>query len=130
MNISAYDLDSLRRIVRKLYSENLRLKHQLDEANIAYDSDDPFSEGSAVNGEYDPDQGARISSCFITTDMVRQFCKIGTQITGAERHIVISLWKAAQSSIALLFWCLPGSRMKRNGRILHRRHRTLHQEYR
>lgn len=47
MNISAYDLDSLRRIVRKLYSENLRLKHQLDEANIAYDSDDPFSEGSA-----------------------------------------------------------------------------------
>lgn len=56
--------------------------------------------------------------------------KIGTQITGAERHIVISLWKAARSSVVLLFWCLPGSRMKRNGRILHRRHRTLHQEYR
>ena len=87
MNISAYDLDSLRRIVRKLYTENQRLKHLLDEANIVYDSDDPFSEEPANSEEYDPDQGARISSRFITMDMVRQFFKMfwGRQDVYAQR---------------------------------------------
>ena len=76
MNISAYDLDSLRKIIRNLYSENQRLKHQLDNANITYESRDPFQDEYANKSEYDPDQGARINSRYITTDMVTQFFKM------------------------------------------------------
>ena len=36
MNIEAYNLDSLRRLVRSLQDENKRLKEQLDKANIPY----------------------------------------------------------------------------------------------
>ena len=43
MNIDAYNLDTLRVIVRKLQAENQRLKKQLKEANIAFETEDPFS---------------------------------------------------------------------------------------
>ena len=70
MNIEAYNLDSLRRIVRRLFSENRRLKQQLKDANIAFDSENPFSESIEQTAEYDPDQGARINTPFITEKMV------------------------------------------------------------
>ena len=35
MNIEAYNLDSLRRLVRSLQDENRKLKAQLNKANIA-----------------------------------------------------------------------------------------------
>lgn len=73
MNIDAYNLDSLRKIVRKLFSENRRLKQQLKEANIPFASEDPFSESVEQSKEYDLDQGARINNPYITKDMVRQF---------------------------------------------------------
>ena len=44
MNIEAYNLDSLRKIVRKLFTENRRLKQQLKSANISFESEDLFSE--------------------------------------------------------------------------------------
>ena len=71
MNIEAYNLDSLRKIVRKLFTENRRLKQQLKSANISFESEDPFSEQIEKKEEYDPDQGGRIISPYITEDMVR-----------------------------------------------------------
>ena len=87
MNIEAYNLDSLRRIVRRLFSENRRLKQQLKDANIPFDSEDPFSERVEQKGEYDPDQGARINNPYITENMVRQFFKMfwGRQDVYAQR---------------------------------------------
>ena len=38
MNVEAYDLDSLRKLVRSLQDENRRLKELLDKADIAYES--------------------------------------------------------------------------------------------
>ena len=37
MNIEAYNLDSLRKLVRSLQDENKRLKVLLDKADIAYE---------------------------------------------------------------------------------------------
>lgn len=73
MNINAYNLDSLRKIVRKLFAENRRLKQQLLEASIPFATEDPFSENVEQSEEYDLDQGARIIYPYITDDMVRQF---------------------------------------------------------
>ena len=39
MNIDAYNLDSLRALVRKLEKENQNLKQKLNEANIPYNSE-------------------------------------------------------------------------------------------
>ncbi len=40
MNIEAYTLDFLRNLVRKLQTENRRLKEQLKVADIAFDTGD------------------------------------------------------------------------------------------
>ena len=73
MNIDAYNLDTLREIVRKLQEENQRLKKQLKEANIAFETEDSFSAGIEKTETYDPDQGGRIVSQYITKDMMRSF---------------------------------------------------------
>lgn len=73
MNIEAYNLDSLRRLVRSLQDENKKLKAQLDKANIAYESEHVFDEKMETAEEYDPDQGGRILSKYITEDMVNKY---------------------------------------------------------
>ncbi|MCI8557992.1 MAG: DEAD/DEAH box helicase family protein [Lachnospiraceae bacterium] len=73
MNIEAYNLDSLRKLVRSLQDENKRLKMQLEKANIAYESENPFEEKIETNEEYDPDQGERILSKYITEDLVNKY---------------------------------------------------------
>lgn len=87
MNIEAYNLDSLRKIVRKLFTENRRLKQQLKSANISFESEDPFSEQVEKKEEYDPDQGGRIISPYITEDMVSRFFMMfwGRQDVYAQR---------------------------------------------
>lgn len=55
MNIEAYNLDSLRKLVRSLQDENKRLKAQLEKANIAYEAENLFEEKIETNEEYDPD---------------------------------------------------------------------------
>ena len=42
MNIEAYDLDSLRGLVRSLQKENFILKEKLKKANIPFDDENPF----------------------------------------------------------------------------------------
>lgn len=73
MNIEAYNLDSLRKLVRNLQDENKRLKMQLEKANIAYESENPFEEKIETNEDYDPDQGERILSKYITEDLVNKY---------------------------------------------------------
>ena len=64
MNLKAYDVDSLRKIVRELQEENEELREQLHRQNI------PAAESQAFlirrnDDLYDPDQGARIEHPFI-----------------------------------------------------------------
>ena len=74
MNIDAYNLDSLRTLVRKLEKENQNLKQKLNEANIPYSSENIFAEFSEENAEYDLDQGGRIVyPGYITENMTKRF---------------------------------------------------------
>ena len=69
MNIEAYDLDSLRKIVRNLQQENEALTSQLKKADIAFDAPNPFEATIENINEYDPDQGERILGRYITEDI-------------------------------------------------------------
>ncbi len=73
MNVEAYNLDSLRKLVRSLQNENRRLKELLDKANIAYESENVFEEKIEKIEEYDPDQGGRIQSKYITEELANKF---------------------------------------------------------
>lgn len=53
MNIEAYDLDSLQKLVRNLQDENRRLKELLNKADIAFDSKNVFEEKIETNEEYE-----------------------------------------------------------------------------
>ena len=73
MNVEAYNLDSLRALVRSLQDENLRLKALLDQANVAYETADIFDKKLDCIEAYDPDQGGRILDTFITKELANQF---------------------------------------------------------
>jgi hypothetical protein len=73
MNITAYNLDSLRRLVRSLLSENRRLKEQLKSAKIPYEAENIFLKKIENMEEYDPDQGERILRKEITEDLANKF---------------------------------------------------------
>jgi len=61
MNIEAYNLDSLRKLVRDLEKENKSLKALLKRADIPYAQSEVFLDIPTTSKEYDPDQGARIN---------------------------------------------------------------------
>ena len=73
MNVDAYNLDSLRTLVRKLEKENQNLKQKLNEANIPYNSENIFDEFSEGNKEYDLDHGGRIVERYITENMAKWY---------------------------------------------------------
>lgn len=73
MNMEAYNLDSLRRLVRSLQNENKRLKQQLDKANIPYDTENVFVEKIENTQEYDLDQGGRIQNQLITRELANRY---------------------------------------------------------
>ena len=74
MNIEAYDVESLRKLVRLLEYENKRLKERLKKENILYDDVKPFEETVDHMETYDPDQGGRITApAFITEEMAKRF---------------------------------------------------------
>lgn len=92
MNIEAYNIDSLRKLVRDLQAENKELqlnlqtletenrllKERLEEAGISYA--DIVSNNSDESTElYDPNQGARIKKFEITdkiaSDFFIMFCR-------------------------------------------------------
>ena len=65
MNITPYTLDSLRKLVRALQTENKELKALLDKSGIPYAKSNVFEESSTVAEEYDIDQGGRIQPQYI-----------------------------------------------------------------
>ena len=73
MNIESYNLDSLRELVRKLQTENADLKAILEKEKIPYELKNAFEEVIEESEEYDPDQGGRINSKYITDEMVIRF---------------------------------------------------------
>ncbi|MGN1275666.1 MAG: TOTE conflict system archaeo-eukaryotic primase domain-containing protein [Floccifex sp.] len=74
MNIEAYDVNSLRKIVRLLEKENKSLKEKLKKENIPFEIVNPFEETMENVEEYDPDQGARINKPnYITEEMAKRF---------------------------------------------------------
>ena len=87
MNIEAYDLDSLRKIIRGLQEENRILKEQLRQAGAAYTEQDYFSDKIEEYEDYDPDQGARIYRPFIKREHAQAFFKMfwGRQDVYAKR---------------------------------------------
>ena len=73
MNIEAYDLDLLRKIVRDLQKENRELRLLLDKKEIPYNNSAVFSDTPSESAEYDLDQGARISHQSINEHLARRF---------------------------------------------------------
>lgn len=73
MNIEAYNLDSLRKLVRDLQKENKELRLLLDKAEIPYTNSEVFVEIPSEAEEYDLDQGARIADQYINEYMVQKF---------------------------------------------------------
>jgi superfamily II DNA or RNA helicase len=74
MNIEAYNLDSLRKLVRTLQNENKSLKEKLQKANIPFPETNPFDEQIENMEEYDLDQGGRIiSKDKISDDEIKHF---------------------------------------------------------
>ncbi|MBR6401859.1 MAG: DEAD/DEAH box helicase family protein [Eubacterium sp.] len=76
MNIESYNLDSLRDLVRKLQKENNELKDILLKNDIPFASGDVFESIIEDHSEYDPDQGERIVSRWITDEMVKLFYSV------------------------------------------------------
>ena len=73
MNIEAYNLDSLRKLVRDLQKENKELRLILDKAKVPYINSEVFIEIPSESKEYDLDQGARISEQYINEYMAQKF---------------------------------------------------------
>lgn len=73
MNIDAHNLDSLRKLVRDLQTENKELKELLNKANIPYAKSEVFINIPDKAEEYDEDQGARINYYSINLKMVNSF---------------------------------------------------------
>ena len=74
MNLEAYDLDSLRGLVRDLQRENRLLKEELRKAGIPFGKVDIFDYSEDDGEEYDPDQGGRIiHPKRITEEMAKRF---------------------------------------------------------
>ena len=73
MNIEAYNLDSLRKLVRDLQKENKQLRGLLEKAEIPYEKSEVFSDIPVNAAEYDPDQGARINQFYIDRRLATQF---------------------------------------------------------
>ena len=74
MNLEAYDVESLRQIVRDLQNENEALRAQLHRQNIPAAESMPFR-SCRKEDLYDPDQGARIEHPTITREMLSLFYK-------------------------------------------------------
>ena len=73
MNIEAENLDSLRKMVRDLQAENFLLKEKLRKANIAFPQNAIFEERIEDTDAFDPDQGDRITSRYVTENMAKKY---------------------------------------------------------
>lgn len=72
MRPNEHDLNSLRKIIRKLQDENASLKEILDKNGIAYDSAN-IIDAVDISDDYDEDQGGRILPLNPNLDMAKEF---------------------------------------------------------
>lgn len=72
MRPNEHDLNSLRKIIRKLQDENASLKEILDKNGIAYDSAN-IIDSVDISDDYDEDQGGRILPFNPNLDMAKEF---------------------------------------------------------
>ena len=73
MNIEAYNLDSLRKLVRALQAENKELRELLEKAEIPYSNSEVFADTPIRKEEFDLDQGGRITQQFIDKKLAVRF---------------------------------------------------------
>lgn len=73
MNIEAYNLDSLRKLVRNLQAENDNLKMLLSENHIPFESTNAFQYLPQGPDDYDPDQASLIEQFSITDSVANRF---------------------------------------------------------
>lgn len=73
MNLEAYNLDSLRKLVRDLQAENMELRRFLEKADIPYADSGAFQDNRISTEEYDPDQGARIMFTPVSSNLATRF---------------------------------------------------------
>ena len=73
MNIEAYNLDSLRKLVRALQAENKELRELLEKAEIPYSNSEVFVDTPVRKVEFDLDQGGRITQQFIDKKLAVRF---------------------------------------------------------
>ena len=73
MNVEAYTLDSLRKLVRELQEENRILRELLKEKNIETAAYTTIEKKDKEPDEYDPDQGARILPIPVEKDTANMF---------------------------------------------------------
>lgn len=76
MNVEAYNLDGLRKLVRDLQAENKSLKELLIENHISFETDDIFESANRAPDEYDPDQASLIEPISVTADVARNFFRM------------------------------------------------------
>ena len=85
MNLEAYDVDSLRKIVRELQNENEELREQLHRQNILAAESQAFF--ICRNEDlYDPDQGARIEHEDHLLYMADEMKKAGVEVVPTEEY--------------------------------------------
>ena len=75
MNVDAYNLDSIRSLVRRLQAENKTLRELLAENHIPAEESNVF-QTETVPDEYDPDQASRIVPLDVTDDLARRFFRL------------------------------------------------------
>lgn len=80
MNIEAYNLDTLRKLVRDLQKENKELRLLLDKAEIPYVNSEVFSEIPSESKEYDLDQGARIVEEYVNEYTAKNFSQCSGKV--------------------------------------------------
>jgi hypothetical protein len=73
MNVEAYNLDSLRVLIRNLQKENKALRKLLDKSQIPYGESEVFSISLDAVEDYDPDQGSRIVNQYIDNELATRF---------------------------------------------------------
>lgn len=74
MNITGYNLETLRKKIRDLQEENNKLKELLKKSNIIFDEQTNNITNNLT--EYNEDQGACIKDQYITGEMAAIFTKI------------------------------------------------------
>lgn len=87
MNIEAYNLDTLRKLVRDLQKENKELRALLQKANVPCAQSEAFLDTPEKAEDYDPDQGARILRQPVDLEMAKRFYGMFWGRDGCDRSI-------------------------------------------